>query len=66
MDHSLKYVADEDYLKTQSFKVRPIDDVEEIETVLRWIMHVAYRETKNTPGPYKRFIEKNSAPSPSI
>ena len=56
MDHSLKYVADEDYLKTQSFKVRPIDDVEEIETVLRWIM--AYRETKNTPGPYKRFIEK--------
>ncbi|KAF8813327.1 RNB-domain-containing protein [Phlegmacium glaucopus] len=56
MDHSLKYVADQDYLKTQTFNVRPIEDVEEIQTVLRWIM--SYREFKNTPGPYKRFIEK--------
>ena len=37
MDHSLKYVADEDYLKTQSFKVHPINDVEEIETVLKGV-----------------------------
>lgn len=56
MHHSLKYVADQDYLKTQTFNVRPIEDVEEIQTVLRWIM--AYREWKNSPGPYKRFIEK--------
>ena len=56
MDRSLKYVADQDYLKTQTFNIRPIEDVKEIQTVLRWIM--AYRELKNTPGPYKKFIEK--------
>lgn len=59
MDHSLKYVADPDYLKTQTFNVRPIEDVEEIQTVLEWIQ--AYRESKDVPGPYKRFIEKASS-----
>ena len=56
MDHSLKYVADQDYLKTQTFNVRPIEDVEEIQTVLLWIK--AYRQVKGASGPYSRFIQK--------
>ena len=56
MDHSLKYVADQDYLKTQIFNVRPIEDVEEIQTVLKWIMD--YRGSPSTAGPYQKFIEK--------
>ena len=56
MDHPLQYVADQDYLKTQSFNVRPIEDVEEVQTVLRWIM--GYRQMRDNSGPYNNFIEK--------
>ena len=55
MDNSLKYVADQNYLKTQTFNVRPVEDVQEIQTVLRWIK--AYRQL-DTYGPYSRFITK--------
>jgi hypothetical protein len=57
MDNSLKYVADTNYLKTQTFSVRPIEDVEEIQTVLRWIK--AYRQRpSDASGPYIQFIKK--------
>ena len=55
MDHPLKYVADRDYIKTQTFNVRPIEDVEEIQTVLQWITE--YRQVNNS-GPYYNFLEK--------
>ena len=58
MDNSLKYVAEQNYLKTQAFNVRPIEDVEEIQSVLKWIK--AYRQL-DTAGPYSRFINKARA-----
>ena len=59
IDNSLKYVADSNYLKTQSFSVRPIEDVEEILTVLRWIKD--YRHHPDDSGPYIQFIDKAQA-----
>jgi exoribonuclease II len=55
MDDSLRYVAGQNYLKTQTLVVRPIEDVEEIQTVLQWIK--AYRQL-GTTGPYSQFIKK--------
>jgi exoribonuclease II len=55
MDHPLKYVAENDYIKTQTFNVRPIEDVVEIQTVLLWITE--YRQVNNS-GPYYDFIKK--------
>ena len=60
MDNSLKYVADPNYLKTQTFSVRPIEDVEEIQTVLQWLK--AYRHIPgDTSGFYIHFINKARA-----
>lgn len=56
MDNSLRYVADQNYLKTQTFSVRPIEDVEEIQTVLKWITD--YRNSGHSTGHYSRFIKK--------
>ena len=55
MDNSLRYVAEQNYLKSQTFNVRPIEDVEEIQTVLRWIK--AYRQMESL-SPYGPFIKK--------
>ena len=55
MDNPIKYVADQNYLKTQTFSVRPVEDVFEIQTIIRWIK--AYRQM-DTSGPYSRFINK--------
>lgn len=55
MDNPLKYVADQNYLKTQIFNVRPIEDVEEIQTVLRWVK--AYRRLEHS-GNFAKFINK--------
>ncbi|KAF8150815.1 hypothetical protein B0H34DRAFT_665725 [Crassisporium funariophilum] len=54
MHHSLRYVADENYFRTQSFSVRPLDDIVEIETVERWLM---WHREKGT-GPYRDFAKK--------
>jgi exoribonuclease-2 len=58
MDNSSRYVADQNYITTQTFNVRPIEDVEEILTLIQWIK--AYRHS-NTTGPYSRFINKARA-----
>ena len=58
MDDPLRYVAEQNYVKTQTFHVRPIEDVEEIQLVLQWIK--AYRQLE-TSGPYSRFINKARA-----
>jgi len=54
MEHPLHFVATENYLKSQTFYVRPSRDVEEIETVQSWI--AGHR--KDEEGSISRFVKK--------
>ena len=56
MDNPLKFVADQNYLTTQTFNVRPVEDVEEIQTVTKWITD--YRYSGHVSGRYSQFITK--------
>ncbi|KAF9048602.1 hypothetical protein BJ165DRAFT_1343662 [Panaeolus papilionaceus] len=53
---SLRYVASPDYHKTQTFYVRPENDVNEIQLVKDWI--AKHRASKGASGPYAPFITK--------
>lgn len=54
MEHPLHFIATENYLKSQTFYVRPSRDVEEIETVQRWIAE----HRKDEEGRVSRFVKK--------
>lgn len=54
MDNSLHFVASSNYLKSQSFHVRPLRDVEEIMQVREWLED--YR--RDQEGPMSEFLAK--------
>ncbi|PPR02601.1 hypothetical protein CVT24_002172 [Panaeolus cyanescens] len=52
----VRYVSSPDYYKTQTFYVRPENDVNEIQSVKDWI--TKYRMSRDKIGPYSAFLSK--------